>query len=129
MESTHGLPSQYIFMLVCYDKDFSHLVCQRGKPKEMPTWYKDGPPISHLSLHVLDVDRPWGNASCTSCKDFCSGHYLLKTIDTTDELALKSYVLSPSHLLKKEFSKLAVYPPPESIIEQLAQKALLTPAR
>lgn len=92
----------------------------------MPTWYKDGPPISHLSLPVVDIDRPWGNTLCNSCKGFCSGHYLVKMIDTTDKLALKLYILPSSQFCcLRESPQSWQHTFPQT--EELTQKALLTP--
>ena len=100
-----GLPSQYIFMLTCcFDKECSHPVCQKGRPSEMPTWYKGGPVVTHLPLPVVDVDRPWGSTTCSSCKGFFAGHYLVKMINTTDQSALKSSAPPPSQVLKNDFS-------------------------
>ena len=74
MHMVKGLPSQYVFMLTCcFDENCSHPVCQKGRPREIPTWYRGGPPITHLPLPVLDVDRPWGNPTCSSCEGFCAG--------------------------------------------------------
>ena len=54
-----GLPSQYILMLTCcFDEGCSHPRCRKGRPNEMPRWYKDGPAITHLPLPVVDVERP-----------------------------------------------------------------------
>ena len=52
---------------------------------------------------------------------------LVKMTDTTDPLALKSVAPPPSQVLKSEFSKLTVYPQPETFIRQEAEKVLLTP--
>lgn len=73
----HGLPSQYIFMLrCCFEPGCPHPLCRRGKPASVPTWYREGPPITHLPLPFEDVERPWGSTqSCDRCKDFCAGHY------------------------------------------------------
>jgi hypothetical protein len=53
-----GLPSKYIFHLVCcYKKDCTHPLCQKGKPTQEPTWYEEAPPLSYTPLPVQDPDR------------------------------------------------------------------------
>ena len=102
-----GLPSQYIFMLTCcFDQECSHPVCQKGKPSEMPTWYKGRPAVTHLPLPVVDVDRPWGNTTCCSCKGFVLA---TKMINTTDPSALKS-APPPSQVLKNDFKISSISP-------------------
>ena len=123
-----GLPSQYIFLLTCcFDSECSHPVCQKGRPNEMPTWYKDGPPVTHLPLLVVDLERPWGSTTCIKCKGFCAGHYLVKMMDTTDPSALGSSAPPPSQVLKSKFSQLSAYPPPDTLIQEQARRVLLTP--
>ena len=123
-----GLPSQYIFMLTCcFDEECPHPVCQKGMPSEMPGWYKNGPAITHLPLPMVDVDRPWGNTSCSTCKGFCAGHYRVEMVDTTDQSAMKSLAPPPSLILKSDFSKLSTYPPSETFVKEEAEKVLLTP--
>ena len=77
------LPAQYVFFLVCcFDQDCPHPVCKKGRPSVVPSWYKGGPPITHLPLPVLDLNRPWGNLSCNTCQGFCAGHYSHQLIYT-----------------------------------------------
>ena len=73
----HGLPSQYIFMLICcFEPGCSHPLCLKGKPDSIPTWYKEKPPITHLPLPFEDEERPWGSSSCSKCSGFCAGQSL-----------------------------------------------------
>ena len=58
-----GLPSQYIFMLLCcFKPECTHPLCKKGQPTPLPTWYIGGPPITQLPLPIVDKDRPWGEA-------------------------------------------------------------------
>ena len=124
----HDLPAQYIYLLVCcFHDDCSHPVCQRGKPSVIPSWYKGGPPITHIPLPVVDESRTWGSQSCSTCQEFCAGHYKYEFIDTNDKHALGKCIPPPSIVLKNEFLNLEGYPPTQDIISNLAKKVLLTP--
>ena len=53
-----GLPSQNIFLLTCcFDKERSHPVCQKGRPNEMPTWYKGGLAVTFHFLWWMWTDH------------------------------------------------------------------------
>lgn len=82
----------------CLSAALSQIVLIHGKPDSMPTWYMDGPPITHLSFPVRRCRAAMG---CEKCKYFCAGHYQVKCVDVT------ALVYSqPSGVLKREFSKL-----------------------
>ncbi len=122
------LPNQYIFMLLCcFKAECSHPLCKKGQPTVFPTWYCGGPPITQLPLPVLDPDRPWGNPSCDTCKDNCTGHYKIEMVDVRDKKALLSIAPPPSSVLKDEFSKMKEYPPTEQYFKRTAAKVLLSP--
>lgn len=70
----------------------------------MHTWYPGGPSLSTLPLPVPDTERPLGCKSCSSGKDFCSGHYQSKCVDVTDSRALSVVPKPPLAVLKKLFS-------------------------
>ena len=108
----------------CFDQECSYPVCQKGRPSEMPTRYKGGPAITHLSFPVVDVDRPWGNTTCSYCNGFCAGHYLVKMVDTTYQWALKLSAPPPSLVLKSYFSN---YNPTRDLMQEEAKKVVLTP--
>ena len=122
------LPTQYIFFLVCcFEQGCPHPLCNEGKPNVLPTWYKGGPPITSLPLPVPDVNRPWGDESCSTCQGTCTGHYSQQFIDVRDKSALAKCSTPPSIVLKSEFSKLTQYPPQQEHITEIAEKVLLTP--
>lgn len=122
------LPGQYIYLLVCcFEQECPHLLCRRGKPSVTPTWYRSGPPIAHILVPVVDESRPWGSQSCSTCQEFCAGHYKCKFIDTKDKDSLGMCVPPLSVVLKNEFLKLQGYPPPQDVISTLAKKVLSTP--
>ena len=68
--SAKTICSVYFMLNCCFDKECPHPVCKKGRPSEMPRWYKDGPAITHLPLPVVDMDRPWENTICSACKAF-----------------------------------------------------------
>lgn len=120
-----GLPSQYVFMLVCcYKPQCCHPVCKIGPPPSIHTWYSGGPPVTKLPLPVVDLERPWGGEKCQSCEGTCSGHYKTVLTDVTDESALRSIALPPSTILKEMFSK-SRNPDTTDFIQEAAEKALL----
>ena len=124
----HGLPSQYIFMLICcFKPGCSHPLCFKGKPDSIPTWCNERPPITHLPLPFEDEERPWGSSSCSKCSGFCTGHYQMKSVDVTSNSALQLSSLPPSSTLKSEFSKLKDYSPQEELYHQIVKKSLQTP--
>ena len=50
-----GLPSKYVFHLVCcYNRKCIHPVCQNGPPDDPHAWYAGGPPVNFLPLPVPD---------------------------------------------------------------------------
>ena len=70
-----GLLSYSFMLLCCFKSGCKHPRCLEGKQPGTPdTWYPGGPPLTHLPLPKPDPSRPWGG-SCSTCKDFCSGHY------------------------------------------------------
>jgi len=96
-----GLPSQYVFFLLCcYQKGCSHGLCQAGKPNEPVTWYPGGPSVQYLPFPVLDPDHPWGNPRCSSCKGSCAGHYKTLLVDVTLPGEKMKIVQPPSIVLK-----------------------------
>lgn len=118
---------QVIMLTCCFQPQCSHHLCQKGKPATLPTWYSGGPPITHLPLPIVDVERPWGNPSCPKCDGVCAAHYRVEMIEITDQSALHSSACPPSSILKDEFSTLKKYPPSDDFIQQIARKVLLTP--
>ena len=124
----HGLPAQYIFLLVCcFEQECRHPICQKGRPGVIPSWYEGGPPITHIPLPVADGTGPWGNLTCNTCEGFCAGHYNHQFIDVKDKSAIAICIPPPSIVLKNEFSKLKEYPPTQDFIADVAKKVLLTP--
>ena len=102
-----GLPSQYVYMLVCcYEPQCCHPVCKTGPLPSTLTWYSGGPPVTERPLPVVDQERPWGvgggGSTCQSCRGTCSGHYRTGTVltDVTDKSALHSTAPPPSAILK-----------------------------
>ena len=72
---------------------------------ESPTmWFPGGPLLGCLPMPIPDADQPWGNTSCSKCKDkTCCGHFL------KPDVAVKSMLVQikpPSQTLKEAFSKL-----------------------
>ena len=119
-----NLPSYIFYLLCCYQKDCPHPVCQSGRPDELPRWYEGGPFLTQLLLPVPDPERPWGNTSCLTCKDFCAGHYKKNFLtDVLDTKAMKLVAKPPSIALKEMFSSDVVVT--ESFIKNAAQKVLL----
>ena len=99
-----GLPSQYIFyLLCCYKKDCLHPLCQSGPPAAPPTWYPGGLLLTHLPIPVADIDHTWGSP-CSTCKDFCPGHYKLVSTNVRDPKAVEKVLKPPSTVLKERFS-------------------------
>ena len=102
-----GLPGQYIFMLkCCYRSDCPHPLCKCGRPSDIPLWYPNGPPVTHLPLPVVDPLRSWGRTNCETCKGVCHGHYKTKMIDLSNSTDLKAAAPVPSTLLKAKFKEL-----------------------
>ena len=101
------LSTQYIYLLVCcFEQGCPHSVCLKGRPSIVPSWYEGGPPITHIPLPVEDENRLWNSQTCMTCKQFCTGHYKHKFIDTTDKDALALCPPPPSMVLKNEFALL-----------------------
>ena len=72
-----GLPSQYLFYLVCcFQSDCPHPVCRNGERTCM-RWFDNGPPVTSVPLPTPDPSRPWGGSGCNKCSGFCAGHYLM----------------------------------------------------
>ena len=101
-----GLPNQYIFMLkCCYESNCHHPVCKCGVPSEIPLWYSQGPPITHLPLPIIDPLRPWEREDCDECKGVCSGHYLTKLINVTSQEDMADIAVVPSCFLRSKFKE------------------------
>lgn len=116
-----GLPSHYVFMLICcYQPECTHPICRAGKPNRPAQWYIGGPPVTSLPLPAVDPDRPWGS-TCESCSGTCSGHYKIVMTDVTDSKAVNATALPPSCILKGEFSKSN-----RIAVNEAAKKALLS---
>ena len=100
----NGLPSQYVFyLLCCYDKECLHPLCKLGHPPATPTWYPGGLPLTHLPLPVADAEHTWGSP-CSKCKGFCPGHYKLVAMDIRDATAMEKVLKPPSTILKEMFN-------------------------
>lgn len=102
-----------------------HPICQSGQPPSSLCWYPDGYPISYLPLPVADPMRPWGSQNCSTCKNFCAGHYSTKYVDTNDPAALKC-LKPPSVVLKQMFSELGGNPVTDEFVEDAARSVLLS---
>ena len=90
-----GLPSQYAFLLVCcFEQDCSHPLCKQGAQNN-PCWYSGGPPVTHLPLPCVNLERPWGNESCQTCESSCGGHYKTEMMNVKDAIVV---VISSSTL-------------------------------
>ena len=123
-----GLPSQYIFLLICcYKENCTHPLCKEGKPNSVHTWYPGGPPLCYLPLPRPDLDRLWGNPSCPTCKGFCAGHYKCSVFtNTTDSVALNATSPPPSNVLKDKFNELHGRPITDEFVQSAAKEVLLT---
>ena len=120
-----GLPSQYLFHLVCCGQpSCCHPVCCSGE-KELPQWFPGGPSVKYLPLPVPDPRRPWGNPACSSCGGECFGHYVLpdQALQLKDA---KAVVKPPSVVLKEGYLKLKGKEPTKDYIEQMARVTLLS---
>jgi len=124
-----NLPTQYVFLLVCcYKPTCLHLLCQKGKPLSVPTWYPNGPPVTTLPLPIPDPDRPWGNANCPQCKGFCAGHYKPPVaVDVTDPSIIRTLAKPPSALLKDLFNRLKGKPVTDDFLKSATKQVLLPP--
>ena len=73
------LPPQYVFYLICcFKPGCQHPLYKEFSPTNLPMWYPDGPPVcaDSLPLPIPDPQRPWGSPDCSSCQEFCHGHFL-----------------------------------------------------
>ena len=124
----HGLPKQYIFLLVCcFEDDCPHPKCKNG-PQSDPLWFVGGPPIRHLPLPRVDPNRPWGDENCNECGGFCTGHYLLDSVtDTGDPNWLNDAVQPPSIILKNRSKDYEHSLDPEAFVSDVAKAVLLAP--
>ena len=103
-----GLPSQYIFYLICcYKEGCKHKLCQEGKPADPITWYPGGPTIYQIPFPVIDEERQWGCEHCISCKGFCAGHYKTLLVNILSAAEKKKIQLPPSTVLKSSFADIA----------------------
>ena len=99
-----NLPTSYLFFLkCCFEKECPHPVCQSGQSTIL-AWYPGGPTVNYLPFPFPDPQRPHGGI-CSTCKDFCCGHYITKLVDTTKLDQVKSIIMPPSVVLKESFSK------------------------
>ena len=117
-----GLPSQYLFYLVCcFQSDCPHPVCRNGERTCM-RWFDNGPSVTSVPLPTPDPSRPWGGSGCNKCSGFCAGHYLMpqETIAATSDPAEP-----PSSIMKKFYTDLKGKEPSESELEDVARKCLL----
>lgn len=117
-----GLPSQYLFNLVCcFQPDCPHPVCHSGK-HACPRWFDNGPPVTHIPLPTPDPSHPWGASDCSKCTGFCAGHYLMpeETLAATS-----SAVDPPSSILKQFYTDLKGQEPSSKELEAVACKCLL----
>jgi len=57
------------------ESDCVHRLCKKGKPDEEPCWFPGGLPLTYVPVPTPELERPFGNPSCSHCKEFCSGHY------------------------------------------------------
>ena len=121
-----GLPSQYLFYLVCCGKsDCCHPAC--SSTEELPLWFPGGPSLQYLPLPVRDPERPWGNKACKTCKGECFGHYLLPEQAVKLSKHHKPMSKPPSIILKEGYGKLAGKKPSSDYINQMARETLLSP--
>lgn len=82
------LPLSYLFFhKCCFERDCPHPVCQSQNPAPL-RWYPGGPTVHYLPFPFPDPQRPWGGR-CTTCKDFCCGHYISKLVDITNPQEVK----------------------------------------
>lgn len=117
-----GLPSQYLFHLVCcFKSGCPHPVCGIGK-RECIQWFDNGPPVTSVPLPTPDPSRPWGGSGCSKCNGFCAGHYMMpqETIS-----ACCDPVEPPSSTMKQFYKKLKGKEPSDSDLEGVARKCLL----
>lgn len=98
-----NLPSYAYFLMCCFKRDCPHPCCQLGPPQDPLLWFPDGPYLFHLPFPIADPKRPWGGP-CSSCKEFCSGHYNTVYMDVRDHDAFSQVSKPPSVVLKEQFS-------------------------
>ena len=99
-----NLPPQYIFYLICcFKNDCTHPICCSGTPPDLPTWYPGGPSLYCLPIPTPDPNKCWGDEGCSTCREFCAGHY--KEGSLTDVRTLKTEVAPPSTVLKRLFTE------------------------
>lgn len=116
-----NLPTSYLFFLkCCFEKECPHPVCQSGQSTVL-AWYPGGPTVNYLPFPFPDPQRPHGGI-CSTCKDFCCGHYITKLVDTTKLDQVKSIIMPPSVVLKESFSKQGI----TTVCPDLVKKVLLS---
>ena len=117
-----SLPQQYLFgLMCCFSKDCPHPVCQLGKDRTPSKWYPEGPKLDFIPLPIADSKYPWGNKSCTKCKEFCAGHYLSSSEVLTSTLTPMSQ--PPSCMLKEFHHSLCGRKPSKIMLENAAKNA------
>ena len=127
-----NLPQQYIFFSFVVTSLTVHIPCscQIGRPESPYWWYPQGPPITTLPLPIADPKRPWGSSMCSTCKGFCSGHYLPPTyIYVTDSpvFAKPPSSVCKELLLERKKKKQQQQKITDDFAKSAAQKTLLTP--
>ena len=127
MRQTHevpGLPSQYLYLLVCcFQQGCPHPLCQAGKEGIPMEWFPGGPRVDFIPLPVPDPAYPWGSDSCDKCSGSCAGHFL------KPEEAMRSNATPmaqpPSTVLKNFYQKQAGHDPSETMLEGVAKETLV----
>ena len=119
-----GLPPQYLYMLVCcFQPSCPHPLCRAGKEGVPDVWFEGGPQLNVIPLPIPDPNRMWGNNACSTCSDFCAGHFL------TPEESLKSnltpMVQPPSSILKEVYEECGATELTEVQVQDLAKLTLL----
>ena len=119
-----NLPTQYIFYLICcFKEDCTLPLCRSGTPSDLPTWYPGGPSLYYLPIPTPDPSKCWGSDGCSSCHEFCAGHY--KEGSLTDVRTLCE-VAPPSIVLKKLFTEKGQQCFSDTYLEQAAKATLLS---
>lgn len=121
-----GLPHNYIFFLrCCYSLECTHPRCKIPQCGT-DSWFPGGPSLSLIPMPVPDPKRPWGNTNCSSCKEFCSGHYSSMMVNTAD-IKDGSVMMPPSVSLKKFFTNMANEETlTDECLQEIAEQTLLT---
>ena len=103
-----NLPSAYDFALgTCYEAEYNHPICQRGRRADELVLYTGGPSVQFLPLPVPDPKRPWRSKECKNCNGFCTGHfmYLEKVVATGSSDLPAAHTYPPNTVIKKSLKK------------------------